>query len=96
MDIENVAGFQWDAGNTEHCQKHGVALDEIEELFFNTPSVLRDPFVHEQRYRAIGCNRADRFIYVVFTFRMIDTERYIRPISARYMHEKEIEHYEKS
>jgi len=95
MDIEHVAGFQWDEGNTEHCQKHGVSIEDIEEIFFNTPSVLGDPFVDEQRYRAIGRNYAQRFIYVVFTFRLVEMERYIRPISARYMHEKEIERYEK-
>ncbi len=96
MDNENIAGFEWDEGNTGHCQKHGVTLREIEELFSNTPRVLGDPYVQEMRFRAIGRNNAERFIYVVFMFRKRGIENYIRPISARYMHKKEIEHYEKA
>jgi uncharacterized DUF497 family protein len=25
-----LAGFDWDDGNREKCQKHGVALEEVE------------------------------------------------------------------
>ena len=95
MDIENVAGFEWDSGNIDHCQKHGVTLGEIEALFSNTPHVLGDPFAEERRFRAIGRNNAKRFMYVVFMLRKRGAEFYIRPISARYMHKKEIDHYEK-
>lgn len=38
----------------------------------------------------------DRPIFVVFTFREIQEERLIRPISARYMHEKEVQKYEEN
>ncbi len=82
MDIENVAGFEWDNGNTGHCQKHGVTLGEIEELFSNTPRVAGDPFVEERRFRAIGRTHAGRFLYVVFMFQKRDTEFYIRPIKV--------------
>jgi uncharacterized DUF497 family protein len=33
---------------------------------------------------------------VAFTIRRIDGESFIRPISARYMHRKEIEHYDQA
>jgi predicted DNA binding CopG/RHH family protein/uncharacterized DUF497 family protein len=33
MMLETVAGFDWDAGNLEKCQKHGVSAAEIEGLF---------------------------------------------------------------
>ncbi|MEY4270890.1 MAG: Ribonuclease toxin, BrnT, of type toxin-antitoxin system, partial [Pseudomonadota bacterium] len=36
-----------------------------------------------------------RLIFVVFTLRQYGAETRIRPISARHMHRKEIEHYEK-
>jgi uncharacterized protein len=34
-------------------------------------------------------------MFVAFTFRERDGATFIRPISARYMHKKEIEAYEK-
>jgi uncharacterized DUF497 family protein len=36
-----------------------------------------------------------RRLLIVFTLRKRDDEAFIRPISARYMHAKEITHYEK-
>ncbi|GAA6623292.1 hypothetical protein NUACC26_091170 [Scytonema sp. NUACC26] len=37
-----------------------------------------------------------RHIFVVFTFRKNVDENLIRPISARYMHDKEVQQYEKN
>ena len=48
----------------------------------------------EQRLRAIGKTDAGRYVLVVFTIRERTGERFIRPISARYMHRREVEHYE--
>jgi hypothetical protein len=44
---------------------------------------------------AIGEGRAGRRIFLVFTFRERGGRTYVRPISARYMHAKEVERYEK-
>lgn len=77
MCIGKVTGFDWDSGNIAHCQKHGVTLKEIEELFSNTPHVLADPFEKEQRFRAIGRNHGKRFMYVVFMLRERKSELYI-------------------
>lgn len=35
MGVENliIDGFDWDAGNRDKCQKHGVSIPEIERLF---------------------------------------------------------------
>ncbi len=49
----------------------------------------------EERLWAIGKTDAGRYVFVVFTFREQDGIRLIRPISARYMHRKEIDAYEK-
>jgi uncharacterized DUF497 family protein len=49
----------------------------------------------ETRSRAIGKTAAGRHIFLVFTIRDKQGKRYIRPISARYMHSKEVQHYEK-
>ncbi len=64
-----IAGFDWDKGNTGHCQKHGVTLEEVQFLFSNAPRVFPDPFASEKRLRAIGRNAAGRYLYVVFMFR---------------------------
>jgi uncharacterized DUF497 family protein len=51
--------------------------------------------VPEQRLMAIGTSGEDRTILVVFTLRERDGNQFIRPVSARFMHEKERRHYEK-
>ncbi len=97
--MEKIAGFNWDNGNSEKCQKHGVSIEEIEALFFNQKvRVSPDPNHSEKetRFFAIGMSIKDRPIFVVFTFREIQEERLIRPISARYMHEKEVQKYEEN
>ena len=89
-----IAGFDWDKGNWPKCAKHGVSRAEIEEVFAGTPAVETDPFPEEVRMRAIGKSAAGRYVFVVFMLREIDGQTKLRPISARYMHEKEIAHYE--
>ena len=90
-------GFDWDRGNREKCQKHGVSLAEIEELFRGF--VLAGPDARhsaaEERFRAIGMTADQRGVFVAFTWRLRDKQRLIRPVSARYMHQKEVSAYEK-
>ena len=96
--LKEVDGFSWDFGNLAKCQKHGVSRSEIEALFHDEPVVFADPgHSHtEQRLRAIGRTSTGRAILVAFTLREVDGDIFIRPISARYMHRKEVMHYEKS
>ena len=49
----------------------------------------------EERYIALGVTDEGRHIFVAFTLRNISEKTYIRPISSRYMHQKEIDYYEK-
>jgi len=35
-------GFDWDSGNRDKCQKHGVSIAEIEGLFAKPVLVLPD------------------------------------------------------
>ncbi|RJF70695.1 BrnT family toxin [Rhodopseudomonas palustris] len=93
----DVAGFDWDHGNRAKCEKHGVTRGEIESLFRGPVSVFPDP-VHsqtEQRFKAIGRSEAGRMVFLIFTLRRDSGETLIRPISARYMHRKEVAYYEK-
>ncbi len=93
-----VAGFDWDQGNLGKCAKHGVSIAEIEWLFARTPRVAPDlgHSLTENRFIAVGRNPAGRPLFVAFTFRKFEAGIFIRPVSARYMHAKEIANYEKS
>lgn len=96
MERIEFAGFDWDAGNREKCRKHRVTIDDIEMLFQGRPRVAPSPRhgTRETRYIAVGRDRGGRPMFVAFTFRGIEGRRLIRPISARYMHAKEIAAYE--
>ena len=92
-----VAGLQWDAANRRECQKHGVPFASIEAMFQRPVAVFPDP-AHsrrEERFKAIGKSDDGRSIFVVFTLRIHYGQTFIRPVSARYMHKKEIDYYEK-
>ena len=89
-----VAGFDWDDGNWPKCGKHGVSPEEIEQVLLGNPSVMLDPHPDEPRMRAIGRTKAGRFVFLVFMLRQDDVKTLLRPISARFMHQKEIDHYE--
>jgi len=91
-----VTGFDWDEGNREKCQEHGVSIAEIQDLFTHPVMILPDP-AHsgtEERMRAIGKTEEGRSVFLVFTIKKSGRKRLLRPISARYMHAKEIKHYE--
>jgi uncharacterized DUF497 family protein len=91
-----ATGFDWDEGNREKCQRHGVQLTDIEAMFGRPLSVLPDPAHsrNEERFKAIGRNEDGRHILIVFTLRERDGEVLIRPISARFMHQREVRYYE--
>ena len=92
----SVCGFEWDGANWPKCGKHGVSQAEIEALFEHRPAVHPDPGHSrtEERMLAIGKTVSGRFILVAFTLRGQGNRLLIRPISARYMHTKEVKHYE--
>jgi len=91
-----IAGVDWDDANREKCRKHGVSLAEIEVLFHRPLAVFPDP-AHsrsETRFKAIGTTDKGRRVLIVFTLRKRGSETLLRPISARYMHRKEVKYYE--
>ena len=95
--MEQVGGFDWDDGNRDKCQKHGVSLAEIEEVFRSDPLVLPDRTgSSEARFNAVGLTGEGRHVFVVYTLRDTRSPQLLRPISARYMHRKEIDAYERS
>lgn len=88
--------FDWDDGNWPKCGKHGLTQDEIEYVFQNHPMVAPDKTKRDEEYRynAVGKNERGKYVFIVFAFRYRDGHRYIRPISARYMHKREVNRYE--
>ena len=92
-----VTGFDWDHGNLGKCRRHGVTVSEIEALFRGDVRIASSPKpdVPEERHVAVGRTIGGRPLFVVFTLRTRLGHQLIRPISARYMHRKEIEAYEK-
>jgi uncharacterized DUF497 family protein len=90
----NFDGFVWDDGNREKCRKHGVSLAEIEDVLSFDPLVIFDRRHSdlEERFHAVGRALSGRTVFVVFTIR----GHFLRPLSARYMHAKEIAQYEKT
>src|SRR5215831_3778862 len=89
-------GFDWDTGNRAHCQKHGVSVAEIEALFRGASRVAPDPELaqREDRLIAVGRTAQGRPLFVAFTIRNRFGQPTIRPVSARYMHEREARNYE--
>jgi uncharacterized DUF497 family protein len=94
-----ILDIEWDAGNREKCQKHGVSLKVVEEVFQQTNILIAPDVKHsgdEERYIVIGKGEKGKPVFVVFTLRDKDGVQLIRPISARYMHDKELQRYGKN
>lgn len=90
-------GFDWDRGNKAKCQKHGLSITQIEDLFARPLAIIPSAADsrEESRFCAVGQTSNGRRVFLVFTLRRKGDKQLIRPISARYMHKKEIESYEK-
>ncbi|MGO9679963.1 MAG: BrnT family toxin [Candidatus Sulfotelmatobacter sp.] len=90
-------GFDWDRGNRAKCQKHGLSIALIESLFARPLAIVPSAADsrEESRFCAVGQTSSGRRVFLVFTLRRKGDKQLIRPISARYMHKKEIKSYEK-
>jgi uncharacterized DUF497 family protein len=94
MDLR-VSGFDWDEGNRTKCQMHGLSIAQIETLFTHSPRIAPDAKHSADEDRLIAVGRiAGRPVFVAFTIRVKDKRRFIRPVTARFMHAKEVAAYE--
>ena len=79
------------------CAKHGVSREKIEALFYEPSFQFRPDAAHsgaEQRWVGIGVGPiSERWLLTIFTLRKLAGRQAIRPISARFMHNKEINNY---
>jgi uncharacterized DUF497 family protein len=98
IDLDQIAGFDWDDGNSrKSADKHEVSQAEAESIFFNDPLIVGEDARHretEQRLHALGKTAQNRLLHISFTLRQNGTM--IRVISARDMHRKERQIYEKA
>ncbi len=98
IDLEQISGFDWDAGNArKSADKHGVSMAEAEQVFFNAPLLMLQDVNHsgqELRIHALGKTDEGRTLHISFTLRKAGT--LIRVISARDMHRKERAIYEQA
>jgi hypothetical protein len=72
IDMLPVAGFDWDDGNHDKCQRHGVSIVEIETLFRGTVVILPDEAhsVTERRFKAVGKTEEGRHVYRFYAARL--------------------------
>ncbi len=100
MYIMQVKGklleFEWDKGNIDkNYLKHGVTPNKAEEAFINKESYYFKDIKHskkEERFVLLGKTLNRKSLFIVFTMR----GKKVRIISARRMHGKEVEKYEKA
>ena len=89
--------FEWDDGNRDKCQQHGLTPEEIEAFFRQNRIYVAPDLKHsedEQRLLAAGRSLLNGHpMFVVFTLRGDEEARLIRPVSAPYMHEREARRY---
>ncbi len=94
--LDEIEGFEWDAGNSfKSLVRHDVGQGEIEQVFVNEPLLLLEDAMHsalERRFHAFGKTHDGRLLHISFTLR--DAGRRIRVISARSMSKKERARYD--
>ena len=96
IDLGQIAGFDWDDGNSRKSADN-VSQAEAESVFFNDPLIVVVDAKHsvsEPRFNALGKTAQDRLLHITFTLRQNGTM--VRVISARDMHRKERKAYEQA
>jgi uncharacterized DUF497 family protein len=96
IDLERIVGFDWDDGNARKNENRGVSQSEAEQIFFDVRLLIVADAGHstdEPRYHALGATLDGRRLHVTFTIRGDGTR--IRVVSARDMHRKERQIYER-
>lgn len=87
--------FDWDKGNLNKPQSHGLSKEEAESVFIDPHKKIYFDQKHsitERRYLIIGVTNYQRHAFLVATER----GGKVRILSARYMHNKEVKLYEKN
>jgi uncharacterized DUF497 family protein len=96
LDLTQVTGFEWDAGNDrKSSDKHAVSRTEAEQAFVDPLLLVAPDQKHsaiEPRFHGLGATSDGRLLLISFTLR--DAGQKIRVISARNANRKERDLYE--
>lgn len=93
--VKSAVEFQWDAGNNEKPKKHGLKLEETEEVFFDSNKVIFADWKHsgaEKRFTLLGKTKKGKILNVTYVLR----KNKIRVVTARSINKKEVDLYEKA
>jgi uncharacterized DUF497 family protein len=90
MMTRHANGFDWDHGNRATCEKHGLSVATIEDLYARPLAVLPDEAhsQREKRFRAVRHTDKGRRVFIVFTFRR-NGDDVLDPTHQRSMHAQE-------
>ncbi|MFN5513919.1 MAG: BrnT family toxin [Cyanobacteriota bacterium] len=93
-----IDGFDWDEGNEQKCQKHGLAKGDIEAFFKGEVWVAPDikHSFQEERFIAVGSSASGKPMFVFFTLRIQDDIVQLCPVGTRYMHKNKVRKYEQA
>lgn len=61
-----VRGLVWDEWNVEHVARHGVAVEEVEQVCLSSPFVTK---ASSRTFRAIGQSWAGHYLTVILSSR---------------------------
>jgi uncharacterized protein len=92
-------GFDWDHGNWTKRQQHGVSIEEIETALTSGALLILPAIRHadeEDRLIGTGTGVSGRHLFMVFTLRQREGRTLLRPVSARYMHKREVAIYDQA
>ena len=94
--LSKIVEFDWDKGNLDKSyRKHGIIPKETEEVFVSEEFFVIHDIKHSQtetRFIGLGQTTTGKKLLVIFTMR----QNKIRIISARRIHRKEVDRYEKA
>jgi len=92
--IQHNLAFDWDKGNIDkNYLKHNISQNEAEQVFLDNKLQVKKDYKHsgtEKRYLGLGVTRADKLLFVAFTYR----KELVRIISARIASKNERRLYE--
>jgi uncharacterized DUF497 family protein len=65
-----IRGFEWDAANIGHIQRHTITPFEVEEVVGRPNVIIPARSVKgERRWKLFGRTASERYLIVVFTIR---------------------------
>ena len=77
MSIVDVLEFEWDDDNVAHLVRHGITVDEVEDLFQGLIVRRRGGTDAPDRFRALGRTLAGRHLVIIYQVKISGVVRAI-------------------